>query len=98
MLSRSPQHWRDISHQAAWRLAEALIGDLELYHPTKVPRLDQDTPLPMVAPICAVAFGPVWEHVLDTWNRSVSFEVRAEGSHLLRVAWRRWRAQEPVEP
>lgn len=92
LLLRSPQRWRDPRHQAAWRLAEALIGDLELYHGRSVPRLDEDTPLPMVAPICEVAFGPVWDRVLRTWNEKIPEDVRRDGQQLLRVAHLRWRA------
>lgn len=91
LLARTPQRWRDPRHQSAWRLAEALVGDLALYHGAQVPTLSASTPLPMVASICAVAFGPVWERVVETWNTGVPAQVRAEGDHLLRVALHRWR-------
>lgn len=94
LLARSPQRWRDPRHQAAWRLAEALIGDLDLYHKSRAPRLDEDTPLPMVASICAVAFSGLWERVIETWNAQVSPEIRGEGEHLLRVARARWVARD----
>ncbi len=90
-LQRSPQRWRDPRHQSAWRLAEALVSDLDLYHHAQAPTLSADTPLPMVASICAVAFGPLWERVVNTWNASVPFTIRAEGDHLLHEALRRWR-------
>lgn len=93
-LSRSPQRWKDPRHQRAWRLAETLIGDLDLYHHAKAPTLNESTPLPMVASICAVAFGSTWERVIQTWNSSVPFAVRTEGDHLLREALRRWRVKE----
>jgi nucleoid DNA-binding protein len=94
LLQGSPQRWRDPRHQAAWRLAEALVGDLDLYQRARAPKLDEDTPLPMVASICAVAFGATWERVIQTWNAQVPAEIRADGDHLLRVAQRRWRARE----
>lgn len=93
LLSRTPQRWRDPRHQAAWRLAEALVGDLDLYHGDRAPKLDEQTPLPMVASICAVAFGSVWERVVQTWNAQVPPGIRAEGQHLLRVAHDRWRTR-----
>lgn len=93
LLQRSPQRWRDPRHQAAWRLAEALVGDLDLYQHARAPQLDEDTPLPMVASICAVAFGATWERVIQTWNAQVPDEIRADGDHLLRVAQQRWRSR-----
>lgn len=93
LLSRTPQRWRDPRHQAAWRLAEALVGDLDLYHGDRAPQLEEQTPLPMVASICAVAFGPVWERVVRTWNAQVPPGISTEGQHLLRVAHERWRTR-----
>ena len=93
LMARTPQRWRDPRHQAAWRLAETLVGDLDLYHGDRAPKLDDQTPLPMVASICAVAFGPMWERVVQTWNAQVPPGIRAEGQHLLMVAHERWRTR-----
>ena len=93
LIQRSPQRWRDPRHQAAWRLAEALVGDLDLYQHARAPQLEESTPLPMVASICAVAFGSTWDRVIQTWNAQVPADIRADGDHLLRVAQRRWRTR-----
>ncbi len=92
-LARSPQRWRDPRQQSAWRLAETLIGDLDLYHSTRAPALPKDAPLEQVASACADAFGPAWDRVLQTWNTQVEEEIRAEGDHLLRVARARWHVE-----
>lgn len=90
LMGRSPQRWRDPRHQAAWRLADALVGDLHLYHRAQAPLLDPRSSFEEVGAQCAEAFGPVWERVLATWTEQVPEEVREEGQHLPRAALRRW--------
>lgn len=92
-LERSPQRWRDPRQQSAWRLAETLIGDLDLYHRAQAPMLHKEAPLDHVASACASAFGPAWERVLQTWTTQVPEEIRADGDHLLKVARSRWQAE-----
>lgn len=90
LMRRSPQRWRDPRHQAAWRLADALVGDLDLYHRAQVPALDPSASFADIARDCADAFGTTWERVLATWTEQIPAEVREEGQQLLRVALQRW--------
>ena len=90
LMQRSPQRWRDPRHQVAWRLADALIGDLDLYHRAQVPVIDRRATLDDIARDCAQAFGPTWDRVLTTWTEQIPAEVREEGQHLLHVARQRW--------
>jgi len=92
-LARSPQRWRDPRHQTAWRLAETLIGDLDLYHHGQAPLVTEVMALDQVAEACEQAFGPAWERVVETWVTRVPADVRAEEDHLLRVARARWRVE-----
>lgn len=89
-LARSPQQWRDPRHQTAWRLAETLIGDLDLYHHDQAPMLPKDLPLELVAAACAESFGPAWTRVLTTWAEQTPEDVRVEGNQLMQVARARW--------
>lgn len=87
----SPQLWRDDEHQAAWRLAETLLSDLELYHAERVPKaLLDSTPDEVVITQCEAAFGPHWRRVMTTWTSSVPERVRAARDHLAHCARVRW--------
>ena len=95
LMDRTPQRWRDPRHQAAWRLAEALVGDLDLYHNESAPLLYDHLPPKDIAERCARAFGAQWVRVLDTWSAQIPKEIREEADHLTREALRRWRAGPP---
>lgn len=87
----TPQLWRDPAHQAARRLAEALVGDLELYHSFQVPTdLSWELDGAGVRQRCRKAFGPLWERVESTYAGQVPGDVHQEFDHLARVALRRW--------
>lgn len=91
MASRTPQRWKDTRHQEAWRLAEALVGDLGLYHGGQAPtRLSAEELDAEVHAACAESFGPLWSHVVETYEAAVPSEVRAELDHLAHAARRRW--------
>lgn len=87
----SPQLWKDTAHQAAWRLAETLLSDLELYHADKVPKTLLDrTPDAEVIAQCEAAFGHHWRRVMATWASSVPEAVRNARDHLSHCARLRW--------
>ena len=91
LLSRTPQTWRDPAHQAAWQLAEALIGDLELYHGKRVPSdLTASMDSGEIEARCAEAFGTVWEMVRTTFDDAVAEPIRSQQPHLPTAARRRW--------
>lgn len=93
LLNVTPQRWRDPARQAAWRMAEALVGDLELYHADRAPKLKQDAPLPEVAKQCQQSFGMLWTRALASFDASVPATIRDDDNPLLIAARRRW-AQE----
>lgn len=87
-------HWKDPAHQAAWRLSEALVGDLELYHGKKAPKgLEGDDDA--IRASCATAFGSLWDRVVSSYDRDVSSEVRGEHDHLAAAARAHWSSTEP---
>lgn len=61
--------WRAPEHQKAWRLAETLIDDLDLYHRSLAPELDDATSPEEVEEKCAEAFGSHWSQVVETFSR-----------------------------
>lgn len=84
------QSWRSPEHQAAWRLAETLIADLELYAPQQVPEdLDEQMDLDQVRSLCAASFGEDWKRAWETWHERVAPEV-VHAAHFTRAARRRW--------
>jgi nucleoid DNA-binding protein len=87
----SPQFWKETEHQQAWRMAETLLSDLELYHADKIPKsLAADTPDAVVRSLCERAFGLHWKRVTTTWNSSVAEDVREARDHLAHCARVRW--------
>lgn len=91
LAERTPQRWQDPAHQAAWRLAETLVGDLELYHKDQLPTsLTDETPREAIDGVCTEALGAAWLSARETFDEKVSAEVRGEVHHLAMVARRRW--------
>lgn len=91
LRSRTPQLMRDPGHQRAWRLAEALVGDLALYHGHLAPTgLPADAPPADVHARCADAFGESWARVRASWDAQTPEAVRAARDHLAHAARRRW--------
>ncbi|MCC6623630.1 MAG: HU family DNA-binding protein [Deltaproteobacteria bacterium] len=91
VAQRSPQLWKDQRHQAAWRLAETLLSDLEIYHADKVPAdVTANASDVQVAERCAAAFGAHWRRVVATFEQSVPADVRAAKNHLIAIARDRW--------
>lgn len=86
------QSWRSPEHQAAWRLAETLVGDLELYAPARVPKgIRSDMDFEEVQSLCAASLGDDWHRAWRTWQQKVAPEV-VHAAHLARAARRRWAA------
>lgn len=91
LVARTHQTWRDPAHQAAWLLAEALIGDLELYHRGRVPTDLEPSMAPTeIEARCAASLGEAWELARDTFDSAVAEPVRRQQRHLSCTARRRW--------
>lgn len=92
LAERTDNSWRDPSHQAAWRLAETLIGDLALYagDQTALPEIAPDADLGLVEEVCAATFGADWSRAVATYEAKVSEDVRSNHHYLGLVARRRW--------
>lgn len=89
--ARTPQVLKDAAQQRAWRLAEALVGDLQLYHWRDAPAgLTPDTDPVDVDAQCARALGPAWVRARQTWSEQTPAEVQASRDHLALAARRRW--------
>ena len=93
LLSRTPQLWREPSHQAAWRISETLVGDLNLYHGDRAPAFSPDAPMDTVQKTCEASFGPLWNRVIHAYESQVPAAVRAQRTYLLIAARRRWSAE-----
>ena len=89
----TPQYHRDPEHQQAWRLAEALIGDLALYQASQVP-LDLPEDAAGLEATCAAAFGGSWERARQRYLTETPDAVRATRDHLADAARRRFGADE----
>lgn len=91
LAARTPQRWRDPAHQRAWREAETLLGDLELYHADDAPNgLDPALSDDALGAACEDAFGPMWDRVVMSFEARVDAAVREERDYLLLAARRRW--------
>jgi len=98
LSGRTPQLWRDPAHQAAWRAAETLIGDLDLYHGADAPTsLTSASSSDEVARVCMDAFGPMWVQVVQSYEQRVSEEIRSVRNYLTLAAAELWGDQPLVE-
>lgn len=95
VLARTPQTWKQPEHQAAWRLAETLLGDLELYHAERLPKdLTPQSTDEEVRAACQGALGSVWIQVCRTYDSDVPADVRNSRDYIALVARRRWAADD----
>lgn len=94
----SPQHWRDAQHQTAWRVAETLVSDLELYHGDKVPRGLLSLSASEIEDRCTMALGQQWRRAVQTFEQRVPAEVRAARNHLIEAARTRWSERRDAGP
>lgn len=91
LREQTPQLMRDPAHQRAWRLAETLVADLNLYHAAAVPKdLDSLPDLGAVEARCAQALGGAWTRARRTWEEQTPAAVRTARDHLAVAARRRW--------
>ncbi|MEZ4316259.1 MAG: HU family DNA-binding protein [Myxococcota bacterium] len=91
LASSGDDGWRTPEHQAAWRLAETLIGDLDLYHGNDAPEdLEGSLGAPQVEAACAKAFGAAWRQVESSYAERVPRGVIDETHYLGIAARRRW--------
>jgi nucleoid DNA-binding protein len=99
LAERTPQTWRDSDHQTAWRVAEALVGDLALYHGDKAPdALTEATRLDEVDAACALRFGPLWARVRQSYEARVSENIRSSTDYIAMAARSRWGRQATPRP
>lgn len=89
LMKRTPQSWREPGQQAAWRLAEALLSEIEMYHQERVPRFlpesDQDAEA-----LLSRNLGQVWVRARQVFDHQTPAEARAGTDHLLQLARERW--------
>lgn len=98
LAERTPQLWHDPEHQKAWRVAEALIGDLVLYHGARAPTaLSPSATTDEVAQACAEAFGQVWSQVLENYSSRIPERVRSQRAYLALAAREQWKASDDPE-
>lgn len=91
LIARTPQPWRDDRHQAAWRVAQALIDDLDLYHEAQAPDdLDPAASLEDVQTRCARAFGDLWTQVQHTYRQQTPPEIHEQTNYLAQIAREQW--------
>lgn len=84
-----PALWKTSEHQSAWRLAETLIADLNLYHAKSAPAdLSADLSDDALIATCKSAFGPLWRDVDRAYNDGVPEEVRNAKNYLAGAARR----------
>lgn len=86
------QEWRAPEHQAAWRLAETLVSDLDLYHGKRAPKLSAQAEDADVHDECEHAFGGLWTRVQDSFLNRTPPEVRSRHDYLAEAARQRWSA------
>ena len=91
LANLSPQHMQDPRHQEAWRVASALVGDLDLYHGDRAPKLLRAQQAPSdVRARCSTCFGSLWQSVVETYETKVPSDVRDQRDHLAEVALETW--------
>lgn len=86
----APDDWKQPEHQAAWRKAETLLADLDLYHGSRAPTLEADLSHLQVRSRLASSFGSLWNQVRRSYEDDVSAEVRESSDYLAEAALRRW--------
>lgn len=93
LSEKTPGIMTDPAHQAAWRVATALIDDLDLYHHERAPEgLGSKVDVAEVRRRCEDAFGVLWQQVAETYDRKVTARVQSERDHLAEVAAEKWAA------
>lgn len=90
LVERTDQSWRDPAHQDAWRVAETLVGDLELYHPELSPRLTGEESTAEVRKVCSRSFGRLWQQVEVRFDGQVPEPIRRQADYLAQAAMDRW--------
>lgn len=71
----SPSHFSDPVNVDAWRIAETLIGDLDLYHSKDAPQLSAQLSDAEVRSACADAFGGPWKRVVEEYQSKTQVQV-----------------------
>lgn len=90
--SLASQDWRQPEHQQAWRLAETLVADLDLYHGKLAPELAPQAGDELVHTACESAFGGLWIRVRDSYCTRIPPHVRSRQDYLADAARQRWAA------
>lgn len=89
LVGKTPQYWREPEHQRAWRLAESLVGDLELYS-NKKPSLVPGMAPTAVREACRRTLGEDWARAELTFAEEVPASVREVVDYLVEVATEQW--------
>jgi len=98
LLGRTPQLWKEPGHQEAWRMAETLVSDLDVYHGSSAPTdITGAASSERVRQRCQECFGPVWSQVVDSYDRRVPEGVRSQRDYLAMAAIQQWADQPVVE-
>lgn len=91
LLTRTAQRFADPEHQAAWRLAETLLSDLELYHQDRVPNgLEEEQDLAQVDAECGTAFGALWAQARRSFDSEAPAGRDTDLDYMAFAARRRW--------
>ena len=94
LTEETDQSWRDPEHQQAWRLAETLIGDLDLYHNNRIPKdLTPDLSLEQIVETCSTQIGSPWTTATQAYEERVPQHVRSSQNFLALAARRHWVVQ-----
>jgi len=85
------EDWRSPEHQAAWRLAQTLVGDLSLYHSARTPSdLSGDDEAAVIRARCEAALGSAWRQAARLFDESVKQSVTDGCDYLAMVACKSW--------
>ncbi|MED5371817.1 MAG: HU family DNA-binding protein [Myxococcota bacterium] len=86
LLALTTQYYGDPAHQAAWAVAETLVGDLELYHSDQIPADLAGLDLEQVSARCERAFGESWTRAVESYRA----KAKVDRDHLSAAAQRAW--------
>lgn len=87
---RSPELMSQDAHQSAWRLADTLLADLEVYGTLRDMKVDAEASDEDIRRQLATAGGADWTAAIETYENKVSSDVRGECDHLALAARHRY--------
>lgn len=90
LLEQSPQPLLDPAHQKAWRVASALLSDLEAYHGAEVRGALTQAANGDAEAALRGALGATWTRCRETYASRVDTTAVRDRDHLLEQAVARW--------